>query len=204
MAIDGNKILHVVMEGSKIRDEKGIIPIFGVYVNLFFVDYYNHLSFEFMKKLGAEREAEAAMLLVQAAQECAYATFQGIRNSREWEEIVEPMLDVKEDQILGFAAVANALGWGEMKVKALVPEEKLVMHVNGWYEAPGYLQFHDRSNSSKCYGIRGVAGAFMDLVYGETYPDGCFTFWAEEPFCLAKGDDCCEFIARKTPQKNHS
>ncbi len=45
MPIDGYKIIQAVMEGSRIRESKGIIPIFGVYLSLFFVQYYNRLSF---------------------------------------------------------------------------------------------------------------------------------------------------------------
>ena len=35
MAIDGTKIIHAVMEGSQIRESKGIIPLFGVYLSFF-------------------------------------------------------------------------------------------------------------------------------------------------------------------------
>jgi len=197
MAIDGNRIFQAVMDGSKIRDERGIISIFGVYLDIFYVEYYNHISFEFTKILGEKREAETSILLLQAAQECAYATFQGIRNSREWEDIVEPMIDVKEDQIVGFAAVAMAFGWGYIKVKELIPDRKLILQVDGWYEASGYRELYGLSDIGKCYGIRGVAGAFMDLLYGEEYPDGCFTFLSEEPLCQAKGDPYCEFVAQR-------
>lgn len=197
MAIDGKKIVHAVMEGSRIRDAKGIIPLFGVYLSLFFVDYYNRLSFDFEKRLGKEREAEAEGLLIEAAQECGYATFQGIRNSWEWEEIVTPMIEGKEDQILGFATVAVAFGWGDLEVKELVPEKKLVIKVSGSYEATGYLEQHGIAHSGKCYMLRGVTAAFMDLIYGEDYPDGCFAFSAREPHCRAKGDPHCEFIATR-------
>ncbi len=101
MAIDGNKIIHAVMEGSRIRESKGIIPLFGVYLSIFSTNYYNKLSFGFEKMLK-ERKPEAEALLVRAAQECGYATFKGVRNSWEWEEIVKPMIDRKEDQIEGF------------------------------------------------------------------------------------------------------
>ena len=100
MTIDGAKIIHAVMEGSMIRESKGIMPLFGVYLSLFSVDYYNRLSFEFKKLLGKEREAEAESLLIKAAQECGYATFQGIRNSWEWDELVAPMIEKREDQIM--------------------------------------------------------------------------------------------------------
>jgi hypothetical protein len=204
MAIDGSKIIHAVMEGSRIRDAKGIIPLFGVYLSLFFVQFYNKLSFDFENEMGRERESESAALLIEAAQECGYATFQGIRTSREWEELVRPMMESKEDQIFSFAAVAVAFGWGDLDVREIIPKEKLVIRVSDSYEATGYLQLHGLANSGKCYMLRGVSGAFMDLLYGEDYPDGCFTFRAEEPFCRAKGDSYCEFIARKTSLKRRA
>ena len=199
MAIDGSKIIHAVMEGSRIRESKGIIPLFGVYLSFFSVQYYNSLSFDFEKMLGKHRSTEAESLLIKAAQECGYATFQGIRNSWEWEEIVAPMIDRKEDQVGGFTAVAIAFGWGDLAVKELIPDEKLVIHVSDSYEASGYISSYGIAKSSKCYMLRGVAGAFMDLIYGEDYPDGCFDFLAEESLCRAKGDEYCEFIARKSP-----
>ncbi len=196
MAIDTSKIIQAVMEGSRIRDAKGIIPLFGVYISLFFVPYYNKLCFEFEKKMKKQHDDRAEALLVEAAQECGYATFQGVRNSWEWEEIVEPMIETREDQISGFTAVAEAFGWGDMKVTELIPGEKLIIRVSDSYEASGFLQLHGSADSGKCYMLRGVTAAFMDLLFGETYPDGLFTFSACEPLCRAKGDPYCEFVAR--------
>jgi len=182
------------MEGSRTRDEKGIIPLFGVYLSLSFVGYYNQLTFSYLEKMGKKREAEAATLLIRAAQECAYATFNGILDSWEWGEIVQPMMENKEDQIFGFAAVSTAAGWGDMEVKDVVPGKKLIIRVKGSYEANGYLTQYGLADTGKCYMLRGVASAFMDLLYGDDYPDGCFTFLAQEPFCQAKGDPYCEFV----------
>jgi len=198
MAIDGGKIIHAVMEGSRIRESKGIIPLFGVYLSIISVQYYNRLSYEFEKKLETDQSVKADSLLVKAAQECGYATFQGIRTSWEWDEIVKPMIEHREDQIDGFTAVAVALGWGDLKVKALIPDEELVIQVGDSYEARGYLDQYGIAESGKCYMLRGVAGAFMDLLYGEDYPDGCFTFLAEERLCRVKGDVYCEFVARRS------
>lgn len=196
MAIDGTKIIHAVMEGSQIRESKGIIPLFGVYLSLFSAQYYNTLSYEFEQMLG--KDADASSLLIAAAQECGYATFQGIRNSWEWDEIVSPMIDQKEDQIAGFAAVAVAFGWGDLEVIEIDPERELRLRVNDSYEASGYIDRYGVADSGKCYMLRGVTAAFMDLIYGADYPDGCFDFSADEPLCRAKGDPCCEFVARKS------
>ena len=198
MAIDVSKIIHAVMEGSKIRESKGIIPIFGVYLSLFSVNYYNRLSFDFEIKMGKPREAEAKALLIEAAQECGYATFQGIRDSWEWQQVVAPMVENKKDQIFGFVAVAVAFGWGDLAVEDLVPGEKLIMRASDSYEASGYLDEYGRAKSEKCYMLQGVTAAFMDLVYGGDYPDGCFTFAAQEPRCRVKGDSYCEFVARRS------
>ena len=198
MAIDVSKIIHAVMEGSKIRESKGIIPLFGVYLSLFSVNYYNRLSFDFEIKMGQQREAEAKTLLIEAAQECGYATFQGIRDSWEWQQVVAPMVENKKDQIFGFVAVAVAFGWGDLAVAELVPGEKLVLRASDSYEASGYLEQYGAAKSGKCYMLRGVTAAFMDLVYGGDYPDGCFTFAAQEPFCRVKGDPYCEFIAQRS------
>ena len=130
MAIDGNKIIHAVMEGCRIREAKGIIPLFGVYLSILSVQYYNKLSFDFERRMGKSKALEAQTLLTKAAQECGYATFQGIRNSWEWDEIVKPMIDQKEDQIEGFTAVSVAFGWGDLKVKELSPNEKRVSRVS--------------------------------------------------------------------------
>ena len=195
MAIDANKIIQAVMSGSRIREEKGIIPLFGVYLSLLSVQYYNKLSFDFERKMGGSKEAER--LLVAAAQECGYATFHGIRNSWEWDEVVKPMVENKEDQIHGFASVAVAFGWGDLTVKELVPGKKLVIRADASYEASGYLESFGLAESGKCYMLRGVSAAFMDLVYGGDYPDGCSCFLAEETLCRAKGDSYCEFVAQK-------
>ena len=197
MAIDGAKIIHAVMEGSRIKEEKGIIPLFGVYLSLSFVQYYDKLSLDFARTMGKDREKEAERLLIAAAQECGYATFQGIRTSWEWEELVEPMIEKKEDQIHGFIAVASAFGWGDLEVRELVPGEKLLIRARDSYEAVGYLQRNGQASSGKCFMLRGVAGSFMDLLYGPDYPHGCFAFTAEETHCRAKGDPYCEFVVRE-------
>lgn len=188
------------MERSKIRESKGIIPLFGVYLSIFSTRYYNQLSFEFedqMRRL--KREDQSHELLAAAAQECGYATFQGIRNSWEWDEIVHPMINTPEDQISGFTAVAVAFGWGDLQVIELIPNQKLVIRVNDSYEASGYLKRYGRAHAGKCYMLRGVSGAFMDLIYGEDYPDGCFSFLAKETHCRAKGNAYCEFVAQGSP-----
>ena len=111
--------------------------------------------------------------------------------------MVQPMIEKKEDQIYGFTAMAEAFGWGDLKVLEILTDERLVIRVSDSYEATGYLRRFGQADSGKCYMLQGVAAAFMDLLYGEDYPDGCFTFITEEILCRAKGDPFCELVARK-------
>jgi predicted hydrocarbon binding protein len=195
MAIDTDKIIQAVMQGSRIREEKGIIPLFGVYLSMISVQYYNRISYSFEKK--AENRKYAQKLLVEAGQECGYTTFQGIRNSWEWNEVVKPMIETVEDQIHCFVSIAIAFGWGNLVVQEVVPKEKLVIRANDSYEAKGYLDAYGKADAGKCYMLRGVTAALMDLVYGDSYPDGCFKYTAVETQCQAEGAPYCEFIARK-------
>jgi predicted hydrocarbon binding protein len=195
MAIDTDKIVNAVMHGSRIREEKGIIPLFGVYLSMIPVQYYNRISFGFEKRMGTGKTAEK--LLVAAGQECGYTTFQGIRSSREWAEVVHPMIKNKEDEIYSFVSIAIAFGWGDLTVEELVPLEKLVIRASDSYEAKGYWDAYGKADAGKCYMLRGVTAAFMDLVYGADYPDGCFQYAALETRCQAKGDSHCEFVAQK-------
>lgn len=195
MAIDTDKIIQAVMHGSRIREEKGIIPLFGVYLSMIPVQYYNRISFEFERKSDDKKLAE--QLLVSAGQECGYTTFSGIRNSWEWAEVIQPMIERPEDHIYCFASIAIAFGWGNIQVTELIPGDKLVVRVNDSYEAKGYCESYGRAEAGKCYMLRGVTAAFMDLVYGGHYSDGCFAYAAVETQCQAKGEPYCEFIAQK-------
>ena len=197
MAIDGDRIIRAVMLKSGVRDSKGIMPIFGVYLSLNYMSYYNEISFEFERAMGKERREEAEELLVAAAQECGYATFHGIRTSAEWETLVQPMIETDTDRIHAFAAIAVALGWGELVVEEIVPHERLVIQARNGYEADGYLQNYGTADSGRCYMLRGVTAGFMDLLYGPPYPDGCFAYEAKETRCRAMGAPYCEFIAQK-------
>ncbi|MBI4772700.1 MAG: hypothetical protein HY788_00730 [Deltaproteobacteria bacterium] len=197
MAIDGARIVRAVMQGSATRDSKGIIPIFGVYLSLNYASYYNMLCFEFERILRPKPQVQAVDLLIRAAQECSYATFHGIRTSSEWDELVRPMIETETDQIEAFAAIAVALGWGDLKIKEIVPHEKLVIQAMSGYESDGYLLNYGKADSGKCFMLCGVTAGFMDLMYGPDYPDGCFTYKAQEKHCRAQGDPCCEFVAVK-------
>ncbi len=138
-----------------------------------------------------------AELLIDSALQCGYNTFYGITTSPEWEALIQPMVEAREDIIHGIVAVTNTLGWGRVEVVELLPAEKLTLKLYTGYEAEGYSAKYGRANTGKCYMWTGVAGAWMDIVYGEPYPKGIYSFEAKETRCRAMGDPCCEITAAR-------
>lgn len=214
------KIIQAVHGLGLSGDDEGIIEAFGVLLTNQYADYYNTLSFEFekavMKAVGDEFEDVVAELLISAAQDCAVNTFGGIWGSPEWDAVVQPYIETKEDVIYGLAAVANSLGWGNIKVTELVPFEKLIFEAASPYEALGYVEkYGATAKRGKCYMLAGVAGGFLDLVYpngseshalkdvrpvpGKTDLDERIAAYMceDEETCIAKGDKSCKFVATK-------
>ena len=142
------------MEGSQIRESKGIIPLFGVYLSLFSVGYYNKLSFDFEQRLGKHRKGEAEALLTEAAQECGYATFQG---------------DVSFDNNGGFSSVRSL-----PVVHDLSAFEGLVLKVRGDGKRYGFRLRTDASFDGVSYQVEIVppAGEWVEIAvpFGEFVP----------------------------------
>jgi hypothetical protein len=198
MAIDEKAIIDALSQSPLMGDEEGLIPAFGVYLVNMYTDYYNDLSYELEHEMEpAGLGSVVAELLIDAALQCAYNTFYGITTSAEWKALIEPMVESPEDIIHGVVAVTNTLGWGRVEVAELVPDEKLVIRMLTGYEAEGYLEKYSQADSGKCYMWVGVASGWMDLVYGEPYPNGTYTFEAKEVKCRAKGDPHCEVVATR-------
>jgi hypothetical protein len=202
MAIDQSKVIQSV-HGLKLEgDSNGLIRRFGVLLNNNNVDYYNDFSFEFERAIidshGADFAPIARELLVYAAQDCADNTFFGIMSSDEYKGLVAPMIESEEDKVKGLVAVENALGWARVEFAELEPGEKLVLRSRGGYEEEGYRKRYGKSDHGVCYMLAGVTAGFMDLLYGPGIgPENLGTYKCEEVKCIAKGDDCCEFVATK-------
>jgi hypothetical protein len=198
MAIDEKTIIDAVSEMGIAGDEQGLIPVFGVYLANMYIDYYNDLSFELEREMEPRGlQPVVAELLIDSALQCAYNTFYGITTSAEWDALVQPTVETREDVIHGIVAVTNALGWGRVEVAELVPAEKLTIRIFTGYEAEGYQAKYGKANTGKCYMWVGVASGWMDIVYGESFPNGIYSFEAKEIKCRAMGDPYCEITATK-------
>lgn len=215
MTVDGRAIAEAVAGLQLGGNEEGLIPAFGLYLTRHFADYYNAVSFAYLH--DAERRGQQAVdgaraALIEAGHVCAFNTFGGIMLSQEWEAVVLPMLETREDWVLGIVSVINALGWGRWSVDSLSAGEELRISVANTYESEGYLRDHrQREADGVCFlATGGVAGVMNLLYHGDIMAQpalseqyyaklfhGTARFSAEEVECRAHGADACRFVARR-------
>ncbi|HHH28035.1 MAG TPA: hypothetical protein ENK57_06785 [Polyangiaceae bacterium] len=196
-------------------NEEGLIPAFGLYLTRHYASYYNEVSFAYLH--AAEERGEAALAtakasLIEAGHICAFNTFGGIMLSQEWEAVVGPMLDSREDWVHGIVAVVNALGWGRWQVESLTADEELHISIPNSYESAGYLKTHGQSPLGPvCMLATGGVAGIMNLIYHgdilakpgltDAYYDELFGsaggFGGEEIACRAHGAARCEVVARR-------
>ena len=214
MAIDERAIVEAVSGLGIAGNDEGLIPAFGLYLTRHMADYYNRISYAAARRLEREGDGisdDARVLLVEAGHVCAFNTFGGIMKSAEWDAVVRPMIESREDWIRGMVAVVNAFGWGRWQVDELVPGERLTVRIEDAYEACGYLRDYGISDRPRCYLATGGVAGLMNLLYvgditarpdltEEVYFNLFRTverFSAEETRCLSMGHPHCEIVARR-------
>ncbi len=177
--------------------EEGLIPAFGVYVQQLPVDFWNGFARRLVNSVPIDLVEAAEYLLVNAAHECGYHTGHGIIHSREWKEIVAPMIENEPEDILhGAFAIFTAWGWARSEVIEIVPREKMTVRAYDYYESDIILFGYTERPGA--FMLRGVCAAFMDLIYGDQpYPDGMRTFQCQQTRGIELGDDYGEFVVTR-------
>ena len=118
--------------------------------------------------------------------------------SQEWESLVAPMIQCREDNIFALIAITNAFGWGNWHVVDLQPAKKMVLRSYNGYEALGYRKMFGISEVPRCYMLTGVSAGLMELIYSSgTLEDKFGKYQSYESKCITKGDPYCEFIVEK-------
>jgi len=196
MAIDRNQVIDAMSKVQAQSNDDGLIPAFNVLVTQAPTTLWNNFADLITNSVDPSLKPAAQYLLVNAAHECGYHTGYGIITSEEWDSIVAPMIEkAPEDVLHGAYAVFTAWGWAKSEVTELVPGEKMVVRAYDYYEA----DVVDRGTlDTKCaYMIQGVSAAFMDLAYGEPYPNGLRTFKCEQTKGIECGDEYGEFVVTR-------
>lgn len=160
--------------------ETGLIDAFGVLLTRMYANYYCLISYKLLQlfedEMGKDGLPLAAQLLTEAGHVCAYNTFGGVMQSAEWNAMIKPMIQNKEDWAHGITAVVNAFGWGFWEIKELEPNQKLKMKVVSGYESNNYLGHFDSQTILPISFLAsgGVAG-IMNLVYNTSLTEEFIT-----------------------------
>lgn len=211
MTIDAPAIIAAVSSLDLSGNEEGLIPAFGLYLTRHYADYYNRVSYAYLHAAeaeGAEATARARKALVEAGEVCGFNTFGGIMLSQEWDAVVQPMIESREDYARGIAAVINCLGWGIWSITSVDPR-RLHVEVTDSYESVGYMREHPQRSDGICFLATGGVSSIMNLLYnGDITRRPALTpayfaetfrapkrFVAREVACRAAGAPRCEFIA---------
>ncbi len=200
MSIDRKKIVSSLSRIQVMGNEDGLIPAFGVLVNMLPARFWNTFAERLTRKVPQDLRESAEFLLTNAAHECGYHTGYGIINSDEWKAVVEPMIEKgAEDVLHGAFAVFTAWGWAKSEVLELIPGVTMVVRAYDYYEAD--VVSYGASDKLSAYMIRGVCAAFMDLAYGGPYDvtgkTGLRTFRCVQTKGIECGDEYGEFVVTK-------
>lgn len=193
MAVDRNKAIQALSKIKVRGNNEGMIPAFGVLVQFLPTNFWNTFSEQLLKLGGEERYSEIEAGLIRAAAECGYHTGWGIINSEEFKSIVGPMIEKQPEDVLhGAYAVFTAWGWANSEIVELIPGKRKVVRAYQYYESEIYDTF--KVQKPCAYMIQGVAAAFMDIAYGQTYPNGLNTFKCQQTKGIEVGDEYGEFV----------
>ncbi len=166
-SVDTEQVIEDVQSLDVTGNEQGLIPQFGVTLTRGFADYYNKSSFRFARAVEEELGSIdfATEMLVEAGHICGFNTMGGIMTSPEWDAVVEPMIETREDWLHGIVAAINALGWGVWRIEELDPGERAVFRIYDPYESRGHLRWFGQSDYPVDFVAEGVAEALMNLLY---------------------------------------
>ncbi len=194
MAIDRDKIINEMSKTRLQANEEGLIPALGVYVQELPVAFWNRFAARMIKEMPPDLQGIVEDLLEQASHECGYHTGHGIITSDQFKEVVGPMIEKEpEDTLHGAYAVFAAWGWADAEIVDLKPGEEITVRAHNYYEADGAKE----AGITKpfAYMIKGVTAGFMDLAYGDPYPNGMNAFTCMQTKGIEMGDEYGEFTA---------
>ena len=197
------------------KPETGLIEAFGVVLTNHFADYYNRICYEtyFALREAGIPEADSKEMFIQAGHICAFNTFGRIMSSPEWNDVVMPMCDTKEDWLHGMIATINVLGWGIYRVEKINADQEFIIRVYNSYEGVGYRRMYlptdDKNISFLAMGatlglvhllwkvdIRNKPELTQEFYVGQ-FNNSENSYRIEQTHAIAAGDEYDRFIVSK-------
>lgn len=206
-------LINMPLEGDS---ENGMIEAFDVLLTRMYSNYYCLVSYKFLnlfeEKLGADGLNMAKELLTEAGHVCAFNTLGGVMQSAEWNGLIKPMLQSKDDWVHGILAVINSLGWGFWEALEFIPNEKLVIQIRSGYEANNFVKQFGKSEVPISFLATGGVAGIMNLIYNTSITEESITldetlynqlrnradvFSGTQLECRAMGEWCDSFEATR-------
>lgn len=158
-----------------VGNEEGYILAFGVHLVRVQSDYVNRLQVEFMLAMkriaGDYGETLARELLLEAGHACGFFTYGGVMSSNEWNTVVKPFLNSKEDWIKGLLSIINTMGWGYHTVIDLSEKGATFRNYND-FEDLSYLRMYGKSDYPIHWANSGGFTGLMQLIFNTGMVDG--------------------------------
>ena len=193
--IDEAKIIDGLIQIPFVGNSQGLIPLFNVYLANTPVDLYTLICLRFLEAMKAKNlYSTAQKLLIFAGEVCAVNTLRGIVISKEWYDLILPMIKEEQDYLYGLVAVTNGLGWGNWHVRHYEMAESLTLEAFNGYEALGYLKYRGLAQESQCLMLTGVAAGMMELLHSDgTVEERMGTYYSQEKQCICCHHQTCLF-----------
>jgi hypothetical protein len=199
-----------------VGNEEGYIAAFGVYLVRNQSDYVNRLQFEFARALrnvaGDYGEQLGSELLLESGQACGFFTYGGVMTSDEWNAVVKPLLQTREDWIKGLASLINAMGWGYHTAVEISQKRTIFRNYND-FEDLSYMRLYGKTDHPVPWATSGGYVGLMHLVYNTDLVEGSITnteegfrqlrrskanYKAQMTRSIASGDDFLEVVVEQT------
>lgn len=194
--IDKQEIFNKFSQIELTINEDGLIPAYDSLMIRLPSDFFNLYSFNILRGVDGPLYDYAAGLLEHAAAECGYYTALQVIGSKEFKEVADPMIKSPEDKLYGLIEVINAWGWANIEIIELVPAKKLVLRAYDYYEAD--VRNIEEPQKPFAYMLRGIARAFMDVVYTEKSEECPYSvlsaYKSEQIKAIEMGDEYGEFV----------
>lgn len=218
MSIGEDKVISNLVKLSLYGNKDGKINIFGGNVTRVPSEYIKKVLHNFDKNISnlapADENGRASSpIQKELAVKSAFFFLGNIMLSEEWKREVLPIVNGKDDWVLGAISSLNSMGLGKWKIRDLEPGKKLILDLYESHEANYYFENNIEAKYAVCDLSNGLAIAIMALIYDTDITENdelsidfdlynsCFqkndAFNGKEVRCKAMTKDYCEFIVER-------
>lgn len=221
MSIGEDKVVGKLVKLDIYGNSNGKIDVFGGNIVRVPSDYLSILVSSldnFLNQIATYEDQDkkpSVYILDEIGFKTAFFFLADVMRSETWKTEIEPMINNKEDWIMGAVSVINSMGFGKWQVREFEPDKKMVINLFDSFEVEYYHinNIIDKVKYPVCHIASGISKSLMALVYDAgIFEDDSIdinidlfneiknkenAFVSEEVKCKALSKDFCEFIVER-------